>query len=62
MLVLTRQLNESIKIGDEITVTVVRLAGNRVALGIEAPRAQPIMRTELARIPDDEPDRDRPAA
>ena len=38
MLVLTRKLMEKLFIGDEICVTVVRLEGGQVRLGIEAPR------------------------
>ena len=48
MLVLSRREHERIKLGDAIVVTVVRLAGNRVCLGIEAPSEIPILRQELA--------------
>ncbi len=47
MLVLTRRLMEKLYIGDEICVTVVRLEGGQVRLGIEAPRNVPIVRAEL---------------
>ena len=47
MLVLTRKVGEQIQIGDEITVTVVRLAGGSVGLGIEAPQTMPVAREEL---------------
>lgn len=47
MLVLTREPNESIRIGDDITVTVQEIRGNRVRLGIQAPREILILRTEL---------------
>ena len=39
MLVLSRRESERIKLGDSIVVTVVKVAGDRVRLGIEAPRA-----------------------
>jgi len=47
MLVLSRKLNESIIIGDQIGITVVGLRGNVVRLGIEAPDDVAIMREEL---------------
>ena len=47
MLVLTRKLMEKLYIGDAICVTVVRLEGGQVRLGIEAPREIPVVRAEL---------------
>ena len=47
MLVLTRKENEKIRIGDNIVLTVVRTAGDRVRIGIEAPSDIPILRSEL---------------
>jgi carbon storage regulator len=47
MLVLTRKENERICIGDDIVITVVRLGGDKVRLGIEAPAEQVILRSEL---------------
>jgi carbon storage regulator len=47
MLVLTRKLMEKLYIGDEICVTVVRLEGGQVRLGIDAPRHIPVVRAEL---------------
>jgi len=47
MLVLTRKLNESIVIDGRITVTVVRVQGDKIRIGIEAPKEVPIMREEL---------------
>lgn len=47
MLVLTRKLMEKLYIGDEICVTVVRLEGGQVRLGIEAPREVAVVRAEL---------------
>jgi carbon storage regulator len=47
MLVLTRKLMEKLYIGDDICVTVVRLEGGQVRLGIEAPREIAVVRAEL---------------
>lgn len=47
MLVLTRKLMEKLFIGDNICVTVVRLEGGQVRLGIEAPRDVAVVRAEL---------------
>ena len=47
MLVLTRKLGESIQIGENISIAVVRVRGNRVQLGIQAPRDVPIFRDEV---------------
>ena len=47
MLVLTRKSDESIYIGDEITITVVEIKGNSVRLGIKAPEKLKIYRKEL---------------
>ena len=53
MLVLGRKEGESIVIGGNIIVTVVRSAGNRVSLGVEAPREVPVVRGELKAPPND---------
>jgi carbon storage regulator len=47
MLVLSRRERERIKLGDSIVVTVVRVAGDRVRLGIEAPPNVLVLRDEL---------------
>ena len=47
MLVLTRKLMEKLYIGDDICVTVVRLEGGQVRLGIDAPRHVAVVRAEL---------------
>lgn len=47
MLVLSRKVGESFVIGDNITVTVVRIAGGGVRLGIEAPNDCSVIRREL---------------
>ena len=48
MLVLTRKVGERIQLGDNITVTLVKINGNVVRLGIEAPPEMAVMRQELA--------------
>jgi carbon storage regulator len=47
MLVLTRRVDESISIGDNIIITVLAVEGDRVKLGISAPREVPILRQEV---------------
>jgi carbon storage regulator len=47
MLVLSRKVGEKLMIGDNITVVISRVAGNRVTIGIEAPPDVRIMRGEL---------------
>lgn len=47
MLVLSRKPGEQIRIGDNITITVVEVRGNRVKIGIEAPRSVGVVRGEL---------------
>ncbi len=47
MLVLTRHTDESIIIGDDIEVRVLRVNGGQVQLGIAAPRAVPVHREEV---------------
>ncbi len=47
MLVLSRKVGERIWIGDDIAVTVVRVTGGGVRLGIEAPHELPVIREEL---------------
>ena len=48
MLVLTRKVNESIVIGNNIVVTINQISPRRVKLGIEAPGAIPVARSEIA--------------
>jgi carbon storage regulator len=47
MLVLSRQKNEEIVIGDGVIVTVVEIRGNKVRLGIEAPKEIRVDRREV---------------
>ena len=47
MLVLTRRPDDSIMIGDDIEVSVLAVAGEKVRIGIEAPREIPVFRKEV---------------
>ena len=47
MLVLSRKKNESIVINDDISIVVVVIRGDKVRLGIEAPREVPVHRREI---------------
>lgn len=47
MLVLSRKKNESIIINDDITITVVEIRGDKVRLGIEAPKTVTVHRQEV---------------
>ena len=49
MLVLSRKIGERIRIGDEVTLTVVRIHSDKVRLGIEAPDTVTIHREEVYR-------------
>ncbi len=47
MLVLTRKPNQTIMIGDDIEVSVLSVAGEKVRIGISAPKDIPVFRTEI---------------
>jgi carbon storage regulator len=47
MLVLTRKSNQSIMIGDAIEVSVLAISGEKVRLGIDAPKSVPVFRKEV---------------
>jgi carbon storage regulator len=47
VLVLTRKSSQSIMIGDNIEVSVLAVAGDKVRIGIDAPRAVPVLRREV---------------
>ena len=47
MLIITRRPGEKIVIGDDVTLTVMEVAGQTVRLGIEAPKTLPIYREEI---------------
>ena len=54
MLVLTRRPGQSIMIGDGIELVVVRIEGDRVVLGVDAPREIRVVRAELLRAVESE--------
>jgi len=56
MLVLSRKVNEEVLIGENIRITVVRVAGNRIRLGISAPADVTIRRSEIAFDGEETPD------
>ena len=47
MLVLSRKVGQRILLGDQISITVVRINGGGVRLGIEAPPEMPVIREEM---------------
>lgn len=55
MLVLTRKINQQIRLNDDITITVLRAKGNSVRIGIDAPRSVRVVRGELELQGESEP-------
>lgn len=51
MLVLSRKTDESIQIGNDIVVRILAINGDRVSVGIEAPKEIPILRSEILERP-----------
>jgi carbon storage regulator len=47
MLVISRQPGDSLLIGEDIKITVLEVSGDRIKIGIDAPRSIPVMRTEV---------------
>lgn len=47
MLVLSRRIEESIRIGADIEIEILKMQGNRVHIGIKAPRSVRVMRSEI---------------
>jgi carbon storage regulator len=47
VLILTRRIGETVMIGDEVTVTVLRVKGNQVRLGVNAPKTVSVQREEI---------------
>lgn len=62
MLVLSRKLNESIIIGDDVVVTVVEIRGDKIRLGIEAPRDVSVHRREVYEAIHEQDERKPPRA
>lgn len=48
MLVLTRRIGESLRIGDNVTVTILDVQGNQIRIGVAAPRDVTVLREEIA--------------
>ncbi len=47
MLVLTRKLDQSIMIGDDVEISILAVSGEKVRIGIDAPREVPVFRKEV---------------
>jgi carbon storage regulator len=47
VLILTRRVGETVMIGDEVAVTVLRVKGNQVRLGVNAPKSISVQREEI---------------
>lgn len=47
MLILTRRIDETLMIGDEVTVTVLDIKGNQVRIGVNAPKEVAVHREEI---------------
>jgi len=47
MLILTRRMNETLMVGDDVRVTVLGINGNQVRIGVQAPRHIPVHRQEI---------------
>jgi carbon storage regulator len=62
MLVLTRKIQESIQIGDDVTITVVGVKGDKARIGIEAPLSVTVHREEVYRTIQEEQEMDRALA
>jgi carbon storage regulator len=61
VLVLTRKSNQSIMIGDDIEISVLAVMGEKVRIGIEAPRSVPVFRREVyVEIQEEGDDEERP--
>ena len=51
MLVLTRRISEKFIVGNNVVITVLKVDGNQVRIGIEAPREFSVVRSELVNTP-----------
>lgn len=55
MLILTRRMGESIRIGDDVTITVLGVKGSQIRIGVDAPREVEVHREEIyQRVHDDD--------
>lgn len=50
MLVLSRQIGQSIQIGKDVKIVVLEIVGDKVKIGIDAPKAIPVHRQEVAEL------------
>ena len=48
MLILSRRVGESVVIGDDVSITVLRVKGNQVRLGVNAPKSVAVQREEVS--------------
>ena len=55
MLILSRKCHETIRIGDDVVIHVNKLGGNRVTIGIDAPKHIKVVRGEIAIDPTHDP-------
>jgi len=60
MLILTRKESERIYLGDDIVLTVVRIGGDKVRIGVEAPSDVRVLRLELSEPDSQGPSRQEP--
>ncbi len=54
MLILSRKINEKIKIGEDITLTIIEVRGDQVKIGVEAPKHVKVFRQEVFEAIQDE--------
>lgn len=63
MLILTRRISEELRIGDDVTVTILGVSGNQVRVGINAPKNVSVHREEIyQRIQNDKAQKDKSVA
>ena len=48
MLILSRRVGETVMIGDDVAITVLRVKGNQVRLGVKAPKSVSVQREEIS--------------
>jgi len=58
MLILTRKVGESLRIGDDVSVVVLGVKGNQVRIGVDAPKSVSVHREEIYNRIQDENDSD----